>query len=42
MTPVGLAMLFRVYPPAERLRLASILAVFTAGDQPPAGPGWWR
>lgn len=30
MTPVGLAMLFRVYPPAERLRVASILAVFTA------------
>jgi EmrB/QacA subfamily drug resistance transporter len=30
MTPVGLAMLFRVYPPAERLRLSSILAVFTA------------
>jgi EmrB/QacA subfamily drug resistance transporter len=30
MTPVGLAMLFRVYPPAERVRVSSILAVFTA------------
>jgi len=30
MTPVGLAMLFRVYPPAERVRVASVLAVFTA------------
>jgi EmrB/QacA subfamily drug resistance transporter len=30
MTPVGLAMLFRVYPPAERVRIASVLAVFTA------------
>ncbi|HEY2278535.1 MAG TPA: MDR family MFS transporter [Streptosporangiaceae bacterium] len=30
MTPVGLAMLLRVYPPAERVRLASTLAVFTA------------
>jgi EmrB/QacA subfamily drug resistance transporter len=30
MTPVGLAMLFRVYPPAERVRVSSLLAVFTA------------
>jgi EmrB/QacA subfamily drug resistance transporter len=30
MTPVGLAMLFRVYPPAERVRVASVLAGFTA------------
>jgi EmrB/QacA subfamily drug resistance transporter len=30
MTPVGLAMLFRVYPPAERVRVSSILAVVTA------------
>jgi len=30
MTPVGLAMLFRVYPPAERVRVSSVLAVFTA------------
>ena len=30
MTPVGLAMLFRVYPPAERVRISSILAIFTA------------
>jgi len=30
MTPVGLAMLFRVYPPNERVRISSILAVFTA------------
>ena len=30
MTPVGLSMLFRVYPPAERVRVSSILAVFTA------------
>lgn len=30
MTPVGLAMLFRVYPPAERVRISSVLAVFTA------------
>src|SRR6201994_1745603 len=30
MTPVGLAMLFRVYPPAERVRIASILALVTA------------
>src|ERR1700743_2046184 len=25
MTPVGLAMLFRVYPPAERVRVAAIV-----------------
>ncbi len=30
MTPVGLAMLFRVYPPAERVRISSVLAVLTA------------
>jgi EmrB/QacA subfamily drug resistance transporter len=30
MTPVGLAMLFRVYPPGERVRISSVLAVFTA------------
>ena len=30
MLPVGLAMLFRVYPPAERVRLASTLALVTA------------
>jgi EmrB/QacA subfamily drug resistance transporter len=30
MTPVGLAMLFRLYPPAERVRIASILALATA------------
>ena len=30
MTPVGLAMLFRVYPPAERVRISSVLALFTA------------
>jgi EmrB/QacA subfamily drug resistance transporter len=30
MTPVGLAMLFRVYPPAERVRISSVLAAFTA------------
>jgi EmrB/QacA subfamily drug resistance transporter len=30
MTPVGLAMLFRVYPPAERVRVSSILAMVTA------------
>jgi EmrB/QacA subfamily drug resistance transporter len=30
MTPVGLAMLFRVYEPAERVRVSSVLAVFTA------------
>lgn len=37
MTPVGLAMLFRVYPPAERLRVASMVTVFvTLG--PALGP----
>jgi EmrB/QacA subfamily drug resistance transporter len=30
MTPVGLAMLFRVYPAAERVRISSILAAVTA------------
>jgi EmrB/QacA subfamily drug resistance transporter len=30
MTPVGLAMLFRVYPPAERVRISSVLAAVTA------------
>lgn len=30
MTPVGLAMLFRVYPPEERVRASSILVVPTA------------
>jgi EmrB/QacA subfamily drug resistance transporter len=30
MLPVGLSMLFRVYPPAERVQISSILAVFTA------------
>src|SRR6201996_929408 len=30
MTPVGLALLFRLYPPAERVRIASILALATA------------
>ena len=30
MTPVGLSMLFRIYPPAERVRVSSIIAVFTA------------
>jgi len=30
MTPVGLAMLFRVYPPADRVRVSSILAMVTA------------
>src|ERR1700761_202057 len=30
MTPVGLAMLFRVYPPGERVRVSSILAMVTA------------
>jgi EmrB/QacA subfamily drug resistance transporter len=29
MTPVGLAMLFRIYPPAERVRVSSIIALFT-------------
>jgi EmrB/QacA subfamily drug resistance transporter len=37
MTPVGLAMLFRVYPPAERVRVAGIVTVFvTLG--PALGP----
>jgi EmrB/QacA subfamily drug resistance transporter len=37
MTPVGLAMLFRVYPPAERLRVAAVVTVFvTLG--PALGP----
>ncbi|RNI24374.1 MDR family MFS transporter [Flexivirga caeni] len=30
MTPVGMAMLFRVYAPAERVRVAGILAIVTA------------
>jgi EmrB/QacA subfamily drug resistance transporter len=30
MTPVGLSMLFRVYPPAERVRISSVLAACTA------------
>jgi EmrB/QacA subfamily drug resistance transporter len=30
MAPVGLAMLFRVYPPAERIKISSTLALFTA------------
>lgn len=30
MTPVGLAMLFRVFPPAERVRASSILIIPTA------------
>jgi EmrB/QacA subfamily drug resistance transporter len=30
MTPVGLAMLFRVFPPAERIRASSILVIPTA------------
>jgi EmrB/QacA subfamily drug resistance transporter len=30
MTPVGMAMLFRVFPPAERVRAASILMIPTA------------
>ncbi len=37
MTPVGLAMLFRVYPPAERVRVSSILALVT-GLAPAMGP----
>lgn len=37
MTPVGLAMLFRVYPPAERIRASSLLVVPTA-LAPAAGP----
>lgn len=31
MTPVGLAMLFRVFGPDERIRVAAILAVLAAG-----------
>jgi EmrB/QacA subfamily drug resistance transporter len=30
MTPVGLTMLFRVYPPAERVKISGTLALFTA------------
>ncbi|MGH8979501.1 MAG: DHA2 family efflux MFS transporter permease subunit [Acidimicrobiales bacterium] len=37
MTPVGLSMLFRVYPPAERVRASSILIVPTA-VAPALGP----
>ena len=37
MTPVGLAMLFRVFPPAERVRAASILVPPTA-MAPALGP----
>uniref|UniRef100_UPI002AAFD9AA DHA2 family efflux MFS transporter permease subunit n=1 Tax=Burkholderia cenocepacia TaxID=95486 RepID=UPI002AAFD9AA len=37
MTPVGLAMLFRVYPPSERVRISSVLAMFTA-LAPASGP----
>jgi EmrB/QacA subfamily drug resistance transporter len=37
MTPVGMAMLFRVFPPAERVRAASILVVPTA-VAPALGP----
>ncbi|WP_206918088.1 MDR family MFS transporter [Alicyclobacillus suci] len=37
MTPVGLSMLFRVYPPAERVRIAGIIAIFTA-IAPALGP----
>jgi EmrB/QacA subfamily drug resistance transporter len=37
MTPVGLSMLFRVFPPAERVRAASILIVPTA-LAPASGP----
>jgi EmrB/QacA subfamily drug resistance transporter len=37
MTPVGLAMLFRVFPPAERVRASSILVVPTA-CAPALGP----
>src|ERR1700759_3837376 len=37
MTPVGLAMLFQVYPPAERVRVAAVVTVFvTLG--PALGP----
>jgi EmrB/QacA subfamily drug resistance transporter len=37
MTPVGLAMLFRVFPPAERVRASSILVLPTA-VAPALGP----
>ena len=37
MTPVGLAMLFRVFPPAERVRASSILMIPTA-FAPALGP----
>jgi EmrB/QacA subfamily drug resistance transporter len=37
MTPVGLSMLFRMFPPAERVRAASILIVPTA-LAPASGP----
>ncbi|MFD1674780.1 MDR family MFS transporter [Alicyclobacillus fodiniaquatilis] len=37
MTPVGLSMLFRVYPPAERVRIAALIAIFTA-IAPALGP----
>lgn len=37
MLPVGLAILFRVYPPAERTRISSTIAVFT-GLAPALGP----
>lgn len=37
MLPVGLAMLFRVYPPADRVRLSSTLALVTAMG-PALGP----
>lgn len=37
MTPVGLAMLFRVFPPAERVRASSILIIPTA-VAPALGP----
>ena len=37
LTPVGMAMLYRTFPPAERVRLASILMIPTA-LAPAAGP----
>ncbi len=37
MTPVGMAMLFRVFPPAERVRASSILMILTA-FAPAIGP----
>src|SRR6202789_3628925 len=37
MTPVGMAMLFRVFPPAERVRASSILMIPTA-FAPALGP----